>query len=280
MTTERSVPQLTQPSLASQSLVWSVCILPAAALCACASQPQQKPAQVKWISLFNGMDLTGWTPKIRGYELGDNWGNTFRVENGVLKVAYDKYEAFDNKFGHLFCKTPFSHYRMRLEYRFTGDQTPGGPGWALRNSGIMIHCQDPKTMGKDQDFPVCIEVQLLGGDGQNERTTGNLCTPGTNVVMSDKLVTQHCVSSKSETYHGDRWVKAEIEVNGDGVIKHLINGRVVLEYQEPQLDPSDADAKKLLERGAAKMLSEGYISLQAESHPCAFRKIEILPLQP
>jgi hypothetical protein len=257
-----------------------VCILLAAALCACASEPQQKSDEAKWISLFNGKDLTGWMPKIRGYELGDNWGNTFRVENGVLKVAYDKYEAFDNKFGHVFYKAPFSRYRMRLEYRFTGEQTPGGPGWALRNSGIMIHCQDPRTMAKNQDFPVCIEVQLLGGDGQNERTTGNLCTPGTNVVIGDKLVTQHCINSKSKTYHGDQWVRAEIEVNGNGVIKHLINGQVVLEYQEPQLDPSDADAKKLLEGGAAKMLSEGYISLQAESHPCEFRKIEILPLQP
>jgi len=143
----------------------------------------------------------------------------------------------------------------------------------------MIHCQDPKTMAKGQNFPVCIEVQLLGGDGKNKRSTGNLCTPGTNVVRDDTLVTQHCVNSSSETYHGDQWVKAEVEVHGNGLVRHIINDKIVLQYTEPQLDERDADARKLLEKGADKMLGKGYISLQAESHPCEFRKIEILPLQ-
>ncbi len=232
----------------------------------------------QWISLFNGKDLTGWAPKITGYDLGVNFGNTFRVENGVLKVAYDQYDKFGGKFGHLFYKTPFSRYRMRLEYRFVGKQTPGGPGWAFRNSGIMIHCQKPESMSKKQNFPVSIEVQLLGGDGKNTRSTGNLCTPGTHVVMNEKLLTQHCFNSKSKTYHGDQWVTAEIEVHGNDVIKHLINGEVVLQYERPQLDEKDADAKKLI-KDDNLMLDEGYISLQAESHPVEFRKVEILPLE-
>jgi hypothetical protein len=258
-------------------LLVAICILiRPGAVCAVG---QDRHSKGEWISLFNGKDLTGWTPKITGYELGENPGNTFRVEDGVLKVAYDRYDKFEGKFGHLFYKTPFSHYRFRLEYRFVGRQTFGGPGWAFRNSGIMIHCQEPKTMGKDQNFPVCIEVQLLGGNGQEKRSTGNLCTPGTNVVMDDTLVTQHCINSSSETYHGDQWVKAEVEVHGDGVIRHIINDKIVLQYTDSQLDPRDADAKKLLENGAEKMLGSGYISLQAESHPCEFRQIEILPLE-
>jgi hypothetical protein len=96
--------------------------------------------------------------------------------------------------------------------------------------------------------------------------------------MKNQLVKQHCVSSSSETYHGDQWVKAEVEVHGDGIIRHIINGQVVLEYERPQLDEKDADAKKLI-KGENKLLSEGYISLQAESHPVEFRKIEILPLE-
>ena len=244
--------------------------------CCCAAE--KKPAGKRWISLFNGKNLDGWKPKITGYDLNDNYGKTFRVEDGVMKVCYDKYEKFGGKFGHIFYKDKFSHYRMRLEYRFLGDQTPGGPGWAFRNSGIMIHCQSPESMRKDQDFPVSIEVQLLGGDGKNKRSTGNLCTPGTHVVMKNQLVTQHCISSSSETYHGDQWVKAEVEVHGDGLIKHIINGQVVLEYERPQLDENDRDAKTLI-KGDNKLLSEGYISLQAESHPVEFRKIEILPLE-
>ena len=247
------------------------------AICCCAEQ-QKKPAAEPWISLFNGKNLDGWKVKITGYELNDNYGNTFRVEDGVMKVCYDKYDKFGGKFGHIFYKEKFSHYRLRLEYRFVGDQAPGGPGWAFRNNGIMIHCQSPESMRKDQDFPVSIEVQLLGGNGKDKRSTGNLCSPGTNVVMNNQLVTQHCVSSRSETYHGDQWVKAEVEVHGDGIIKHIINGQVVLEYERPQLDEKDADAKKLI-KGENKLLSEGYISLQAESHPAEFRKIEILPLE-
>ena len=232
----------------------------------------------RWISLFNGKDLKGWTPKITGYDLGVNYGNTFRVEDGLLKVAYDQYDKFGGRFGHLFYKTPFSRYRLRLEYRFVGDQTPGGPGWAFRNSGIMIHGQAPQSMGKKQNFPVSIEVQLLGGDGKNARSTGNLCSPGTHVVMKERLVTQHCVNSKSKTYHGDQWVTAEVEAHGNGIIRHLINGEVVLEYEQPQLDEKDADAKKLMKNNS-RMLQEGYISLQAESHPVEFRKVEILPLE-
>ncbi|HEX6962301.1 MAG TPA: DUF1080 domain-containing protein [Lacipirellula sp.] len=230
----------------------------------------------EWIQLFNGKDLAGWTPKIRGHELGENYADTFRVEDGVLKVAYDKYEGpFRGRYGHLFYKEPFSNYVLRIEYRFVGEQAERGPGWALRNSGVMIHGQDPKGMTKDQEFPVSIEVQFLGGDGMNPRTTGNLCTPGTHVVYQGKLHTQHCTNSASDTYHGDQWVTAEIEVHGNELIRHKINGRAVLEYSEPQLDPHDANAKKLLEAGAPKMISGGTISLQSESHPIEFRKVEL-----
>ena len=160
----------------------------------------------------------------------------------MLKVSYDKYSKFDGKFGHLFYKTPFSNYRLRVEYRFVGEQCPGGPGWAIRNSGAMIHGQTPESMRKDQDFPVSIEVQFLGGNGRNKRPTANVCTPGTNIVMGGKLITEHCTDSTSKTYHGDQWVTVEVEAHGNGVIKHIVNGQTVLEYEKPQLDPSDADA--------------------------------------
>ncbi len=234
--------------------------------------------QDEWITLFNGENLDGWTPKIAGYPLGENFGNTFRVEDGALKVSYDQYETFDNRFGHLFYKEKFSSYIFRAEYRFTGEQTPGGPGWAFRNSGVMIHCQPPETMGREQSFPVCIEVQLLGGNGADERTTGNLCTPGTNVVIGGKLETQHCINSTSPTFHGDQWVTVEVEVHGAERIIHRINDETVLEYEKPQLDPSDPETQKLI-KGDDLLLREGYISLQAESHPVEFRNIRIKVLR-
>lgn len=233
-----------------------------------------------WIPLFNGKDLEGWTPKIRHFELGENYGNTFRVEDGLIKVRYDQYEKFDERFGHLFYREPFSHYRLRVEYRFVGDQAPGGPGWAIRNSGVMIHGEAPEFMAKDQDFPASIEVQLLGGAATGERTNANLCTPGTNVVMDGKLVTRHCTSSKSKTYRGEEWVTVEVEVHGGKVIKHIIDGEVVLSYEEPQLDDRDAHAKELAaKQGGQLLLKGGTISLQSESHPIDFRKVELLKLK-
>jgi len=233
----------------------------------------------RWIALFNGKDLDGWTPKIKGYAAGENYGDTFRVEDGVLKVSYDKYTKFDAKFGHLFYKTPFSNYRLRIEYRFVGQQCPGGPSWAFKNSGVMIHGQSPESMGKNQEFPVSIEVQFLGGNGRTKRPTANVCTPGTNIVMGGKLITQHCTDSKSKTYHGEEWVAVEVEVHGNGVIKHIVDGQTVLEYEKAQLDERDADGRRLIEDAKGdKMLGGGTISLQSESHPIEFRKVEILPL--
>jgi Domain of Unknown Function (DUF1080) len=232
-----------------------------------------------WKPLFNGKNLDGWTPKIKGYDYGVNHADTFRVEDGILKVKYDKWTTFDENFGHLFYKDKFSHYRLRVEYRFVGEQVKGGPGWALRNSGIMYHCQDPKTMDKDQKFPVSIEGQMLGGNGKDTRSTGNLCTPGTNVIYNGKLHLPHCTNSKSKTYHGDQWVTMEVEVHGGGSVKQKINGEVVLEFEQPQLDPRDADAKKLVKDPKDLIVKEGYISLQAESHPVEFRKVEVLELK-
>jgi len=233
-----------------------------------------------WITIFNGRDLDGWTPKIRGYELGHNHNDTFRVEDGVLKVGYDRYESFDREFGHLFYAHEYGSYDIRLEYRFVGDQVPGGPGWAFRNSGIMVHGQEPSTMGIDQEFPVSIEVQLLGGGGTHDRSTGNLCSPGTNVEMNDELITAHCVSSSSKTIHGDVWVTAEVQVRGGDVIRHLIDGELVLEYQRPQLDGRDEDARAWIERqGGELLLKRGSISLQAESHACEFRNIRLRPVR-
>lgn len=259
-----------------------------AAICVClclhvgalaVAEEEKSDKTDEWVSIFNGKNLDGWTPKIRYHKLGDNVGDTFRVRDGNLVVAYDKphYQEFNETFGHLFYKTKYSHYRFRMEYRFVDEQVKGGPGWAFRNSGIMLHCQDPATMAKDQEFPVSIEVQLLGGSGTGERHTANLCTPGTNVVMEEKLIKRHCINSKSKTYHGDQWVKVEVEVRGDKLVRHLVDGKEVMHYEQPQLDPTDADAKKILKDGKLR-LSEGYISLQSESHPVEFRKIEVMRL--
>lgn len=233
----------------------------------------------KWEPLFNGKDLTGWTPKIRGCKAGENYKNTFRVKDGVLKVDYSEYTDWDKRFGHLFFSKKYSNYRLRIEYRFTGEQLKGGPGWAFRNSGVMIHSESPETMELEQDFPSSLEVQILGGTGNGERTTGNLCTPGTHVEINGKLETRHCITSKSKTFNGDQWVTLEIEVHGNSQIRHLINGEEVMTYAKPQLG-GEAHADELAKIAGDKMLSAGFICVQSESHPVEFRKIEIMEIKP
>lgn len=247
-------------------------ILPALAS---AADPDEK----QWIPLFNGKDLAGWVPKITGYEAGVNFGDTFRVENGVLRVVYDKYDTFGGRFGHLFYETPFSHYVIAVEYRFVGEQAKGGPDWAFRNSGVMIHGQPVATMKQDQDFPICIEAQFLGGRGDGKpRSTANLCTPGTNVVMNGQLETRHCVNSSSKTLDGDQWVRVEIEVHGGGEIVHRVNGETVLQYEKPQIGGGNVAGHDPALMKDAELLTSGSISLQAESHPIEFRKVELLNL--
>ncbi len=261
-----------------------ICILISSLLMACSpgTEKQEQEIDIKngWRSLFNGKDMENWRIKISKHELDENYANTFRVEDGLLKVRYDGYEAFDRQYGHIFYDESFSHYLYRVEYRFVGEQAPEGEGWALRNSGVMLHGQDPETMTKDQDFPISIEGQLLGGDGENPRTTSNLCTPGTNVVMDNELFTPHCVNSSSKTYHGEQWVVADFLVLGDSVIHHILEKDTVLTYYQPQMGGGNVSNHNPEVKKDGQLISEGYISLQSESHPIDFKRVEIFDLSP
>ncbi|HTF95636.1 MAG TPA: DUF1080 domain-containing protein [Cellvibrio sp.] len=231
-----------------------------------AEKPNDPNAE-EWVDLFNGKDLSNWSPKVRGFPLGENALNTFRVNDGVMQIRYDKYDEFGGKFGHIFSNAgSFSHYKLHVEYRFVGEQVKGGPAWALRNNGIMFHTQDPKTMTIEQDFPGCMEYQLLGGNGKDPRTTGNLCTPGSQVVIDGELRKDHCMNSTSDTYHGDQWVTAELVVHGSQLAQHVINGKKVFEYNDLQWDDG-------------KPMEGGFIALQAETAPTDFRKVRILNLE-
>ena len=235
---------------------------------------KETPSNEKWVSLFNGKNLDGWLVKITGYELNNNAFNTFQVDKGVLKVSYEAYDTFTNQYGHIFYKSPFQNYRLRLQYRFIGEQVNGGAGWAHKNSGVMIHSQTPESMGIDQEFPVSLEVQFLGGlqEGQ-ERPTGNLCTPGTHVKMNGELITDHCINSISETIYDDSWVNAEVVVKGDTIV-HKINGKDVMTYSNPVI----GGGFNMFPEREGEKVTQGYISLQSESHPIEFRNIEILEL--
>jgi hypothetical protein len=233
-----------------------------------------------WMALFDGHDLEGWIPKIRGHAPGENYADTFRVVDGLLTVSYSQYSEFAEQFGHLFYKDPFSHYRLRIEYRFIGEQAANAPSWAIRNSGAMVHSQSPWTMPDDQDFPVSIEVQLLGGlsDGM-PRPTGNVCSPGTHIVYRGVLTETHCINSSSPTFDGDQWVLSETVVLGSERIAHYINGQQVIEYGGIVTGGGVVSGHRPEFAIEGRPLGAGYISLQSEGHPVQFRRVELLNLK-
>jgi hypothetical protein len=273
----RSVSQSLQPHRTLTRAAASLSLL-AIIGCGSAAQPVNDPDEQEWIQLFNGTDLSNWDIKFTGHELNVNLHNTFRVEDGMLQVRYDEWDGFNNEFGHIFYNEPFSHYIIATEYRFVGEQAPGGPDWARRNNGIMLHSQSAASMGLHQDFPISVEVQLLGGLGEGDRPTANMCSPGTHIVMDGELITDHCVNSESPTLDGDQWVRVEAMVLGDSVIKHIVNGDTVMTYNQPQIGGGTVSNfdPAVFEEG--KLLTEGYIALQAESAPTDFRKVELLNL--
>lgn len=231
-----------------------------------------------WKTIFNGKDLTGWSPKFTGHEYGENYLNTYQVKDGKLIGCYDAYDSFDNNFGHIFYHEKLSRYRPRLEYRFVGELVPGSPYWAFKNSGIKIHTPHPSELPVDQTLLVAVEAQIIGGDGETERFTGNVCTAGTRIEMNDSLITKHCTNSGYPAISDTSWVKMEIEVHGSEKIQHKINGQVVMEYSRPQYDDTDEFARDLMEKGHPGIISEGYIALQAEGHPVEFRNIQLMKL--
>ena len=233
-----------------------------------------------WFQLFNGRNLDGWIAKVRTYPAGENPMNTFRVEDGLLTVSYDGYENFDNRFGHLFYDTPFSHYRLRVEYRFIGDPAPGTQEWAYRNSGAMLHSQDPYSMPPEQDFPISIEFQFLGGlsDG-NARPSGNMCSPGTHIVYEGQWTDQHCINSTSPTLDGDQWVQVEVLMLGNEQVIHYVNGEIVMSYGGLTTGGGVVSGHDPAQKPEGAALEAGYISLQSEGHPLQFRRVELLNLK-
>jgi hypothetical protein len=268
-------------------LFYTCCLFLSVLVIKCTKKNERNKEE--WLPVFNGKDLAGWDIKIAGQPLNDNYKNTFRVEDSMLRISYDQYEKFDNKFGHLYYKTPLSYYKLRFQYRFIGNHLADAPEWGDKNSGVMIHSQSAQSLDINQPFPVSLEMQLLGGKDSGTITTGNICTPGTQVHIHNSLITDHCTNSTSKTYNGQQWVSGIVEVFGDSLVRHIINGDTVLTYEKPVIgggfvsesynwtDAQITDSLFWINK-AGSPLKEGYIALQAESQPLDFRRIELLNL--
>ena len=240
----------------------------------------QKKDEEKWIDLFNGKDLSNWIVKIHHHDPGVNYGNTFRIHDGMIEVNYDQYGDFNDQFGHLYFEKPFSDFHLKLEYQFYGELQEGAPDYTILNSGVMFHSQDPRTMPKEQNWPISVEMQFLAGlpDGA-PRPTGNMCSPGTDIVYQGETYDGHCLNSSSETYSPAEWVKAELIVRGDSLITHIINGDTVLQYSKPTMGGGVVDGYDSTIWQPGKPLTAGFIALQSEGQPIRFRNIVLRELK-
>ncbi len=231
----------------------------------------------KWVSIFNGKDLSGWVVKVAGRPVGENLGNVFRVENGIMSVRYDHeaYANFNSQFGALYYNKKLKHYRLKVEYRFVGETAAGAPSWGFRDSGVQYQGQAPETVGLTQSFPVCLEYNLHGGNGKDERPTGEICANGIIVKIDGNPNSSYCTPpTVKRTFHGDQWVTLEIDVT-ESKISHFVNGEEILTFTDPRYNPNHELGKTFIVNGNDRVQS-GYISLQSNSHPIDFRKIELM----
>jgi len=243
------------------------------------SKATHDSAEKTWQSIFNGKNLDGWTAKFQHHESGENYANTFRVVNGAIQVNYDGYKQFEERYGHLFYKNPYTAFHLKFDYRFTDQWMEDAPSYTYRNSGVMFHSQAPETILKEQDWPISVEYQMLAdaGDG-NLRPTGNMCSPGTEVIFNGEMDPRHCINSDSPTFPWDEWVHAELIVYGDSLVIHKVNGEKVLEYTHPQIGGGVANRFNPDYKVDGKLLKEGYIGLQAEGQGVEFKNIAIMKL--
>lgn len=233
----------------------------------------------EWQTLFNGKDLNDWVVKIHHHELGDNHANTFRVVDGIIQVNYDEYGPFNERYGHLFFKEPFSSFHLKWTYRFTDQWLEDAPSYTYRNSGVMFHSQSPESILKEQDWPISVEWQMLAEAEEGvERPTGNMCSPGTEVFFEGEMDPRHCINSSSDTYRWDEWVEAELIVYEDSLVIHKVNGETVLEYTQPQIGGGVVNGYDPEVKHDGKALKEGYIGLQSEGQGVEFKDIKIKKL--
>jgi hypothetical protein len=279
-------------------------IVAASALALLSTAAVAGPNDSVWIQLFDKADTNirnNWDVKIRGSNLNVDTRRTFRYAiNGTdtsLEVNYSGYSTFSNApdaggsaqetFGHAAYKhRPFSYYYLRVEYQVWGSQVSGGPSWALQNNGLMLHSQSMASMGVNQNFPISMETQLLG-PGNSTGSTMNLCTPGTSfyATYTGTQNNNHCNNSTATVRApvNTGWQSVAVKMLGGDSVFHYSSGAQVYKYYRPVHYNGDNQVTGILAgsgypKTAGSALTEGYISIQGESHPYRFRKIELLNL--
>ena len=126
-----------------------------------------------------------------------------------------------------------------------------------------------------EGFPEVIEVKKLEHERHNfggiwHSDTAYLETP----PLGSMLIAREVPRFGGDTEFASQYLA--YQALSEGMKKVL--GTLKAVNSSAKADVSRTREDRIKEQGGEKMLREGYIALQAESHPIEFRKVEILPL--
>ena len=117
------------------------------------------------IALFNGKNLDGWYPYLKGHGKGENPGSVVSVEDGMLHIAGDER-------GCLSTEKAYANYRMVVEFKW-GEQGYGDREGKALDCGFQIH-----ATGEEQGFrglwKYALAAQMIEGG------TGDILVLGDN----------------------------------------------------------------------------------------------------
>jgi len=230
-----------------------------------------------WVNLFNGKDLTGWTPLIHLSKVGVNTDSTFRpdLENNGIRVSYDKltgsFGGDQCKCGLLYYNKPLTNYRIRVTYRFFDPTVSNAPSWGKNNSGLMIFGIDPTKVTGDPIYPPIIEIQILGTPSGGGSTNANECEM--RQFVNPTVTATHtgtCGNNKDSKAPGSGktapaagvWttLEADVHITGDTKV-----------YQWP--DTTNAVLIMSKPMYGTQAVTSGYLAIQSEGQPIVFKDI-------
>jgi hypothetical protein len=206
--------------------------------------------QPKPVSLFNGVDLTGWHVDVPAMDQNPDTINPFIVRDSMLV-------SLGTPGGHLITDSVYSNYRITAEYRFAGE-----PG----NCGLLVHASTPRALYGM--FPKSLEVQMM------HENAGDFWCIVEDIVVPDmearrgpkeewgitegKLRRIPNLTDGSEKPLGE-WNQMVVECVAD-TIKVWVND-VLVNY------------------GTNCTTTRGQIAVQAEGSEVEFRKLEVVGIK-
>ena len=207
------------------------------------------PTAPKTVSLFNGVDLTGWHVDVPAMDENPDTINPFIVRDSMLV-------SLGTPGGHLITDSVFQNYRIVAEYRFVG--VPG-------NCGLLVHASTPRALYKM--FPKSIEVQMM-----HENAGDFWC-----IVQDITVPDMEARRGPKEEWGITEGKQRRIPNLTDGSEKPVGEwNKMVVECVADSIKVWVND--DLVNFGYNCTTTKGQIAVQAEGSEVEFRKLELTPI--